>query len=328
MARTQFVDIPDELRNLAQSAHERRDRFILGVVQGHKRLPPRLQKKLIREKSLFGYLATFWRALTPEQKNVWREAAQYSGITNWQLFISDNAARIRHDLPLSEPPSDLWQVRAGHIILQGEADEILLKQEHPLDYWVTEKVPGQSWKQQLVLLKEIFSFPLTLQIRYKSDLIPTTSSLSYDPPLGDAADFSLSTYTPPNENIDFSFSSGGARARYMARIWTSYQGKDTYTDYSINFAPSADWTLETLTIQRPRGIVVGYTLFLDVLGYQGELLFDNIRATHGGTNWARDPRCDDISKEFKGVFAVVPPFWIPVTLPAGASFASVYPPAL
>lgn len=306
MARTQTIDVPDELKNLERGAIERRDRFILGVAQGHKREPSKAQKRLLKRPavvnspmegrgSLFRYLAPFWRNLTPEQKAVWSEAGAFSSLTNWQLFISDNAARIRNSLELEVPPSELWQVRTGYLNIVSPATEIILKQEHPQDYWVTQKITGTPWKYQLVNITENFSLPLELQIRYKSNLTAE---------------------------------GGGQIARYMARVWTSYQGEDIYTDYAIDFAAVADWNLQTLTISQPRGIIIGYTLYLQIEGYRGTLLFDNIRALHSGSNWARDPRCDDIAKEFTKGFALVPPFWIPVSLPTGASFSTVFPPAL
>ena len=275
-------------------------------MQGHKHLPSKNQKRLLKRKaiinspqegrgSIFKFLSPLWRALTPEQKQVWKDAGAVSGLTNWQLFVSDNSARIQNSLELGVPPSELWQVRTGYLTIFSPASEIILRQEHPLNYWISDKVPGASWKNEPVLITEQFSFPLTISIRYKSDLTST----------------------------------GGADiARYYARVWTSYQGEDIYTDYAIDFDLDTDWKFATLTIQKPRGIIVGYTLFIHIEGYTGELFFDNIRAVHGGTNWARDPRCDDISKEFSGAFALVPPFWIADSLPEGASFSSVFPPSL
>ena len=306
MAKTQTITITDELKTLEARALERRERFILGVCQGHKREPSKAQKRLLRRKaiinspmtergSLFAYLADFWRELTPAQKQVWKDAGFFSSLTNWQTYISDNAARIRNNLTLDVPPSEFWQVRAGRLLIETPSNEIILKQEHPLDYWIAQKVPGKSWKYELVRLTEIFSFPLDLEIRYKS---------------------TLSAIGPTQS------------ACFFARVWTSYQGEDILTDYVINFNSLAGWTLATLNITVPRGIIIGYTLFLEIVGYTGELLFDNIRAIHGGTNWARDPRCDDISKTFTKGFALVPPFWIPVSLPAGSSFSTEYPPAL
>lgn len=306
MAKTQSVEVPDELKNLQRKALEQSDRFVLGVMQGHKREPSKRQKRLLNRPavvnspmegrgSLFRYLAPLWRSLTPEQKEVWREAGTFSNITNWQLFISDNAARIRNSLTLSVPPSDLWQVRAGRFLIEDPATEIILKQEHPQSYWVTQKIPGAPWKYQLVNLVESFSLPLELQIRYKSDLTPV---------------------------------GGTQRARYYASVWSSYQGVDRFTDAVIDLNPSTDWVLDTVSISNVIGHVIGYTLYIEIVGYRGEVLFDNIRAIHSGSNWARDPRCDEIDKTFSKAFAVVPPFWIPVSLPEGAEFYSAFPPAL
>jgi hypothetical protein len=306
MARTQFINVPDELKNLEAAALERRDRFTLGVVQAHKRLPSKKQAKLLKRAavinspmqgrgSLFKYLAPLWGQLTTEQKNVWKEAAAISSLTNWQLFVSDNAARIRNSLSLVVPPSTLWQVRAGRLLIESPADELILKQEHPLNYYVAQKIVGQSWKRELVNLTENFSLPLEIGIRYKSNLTAV----------------------------------GGTQiARYRAEVWTSFQGQDIKNDVVINFSSSADWTLITADTTGLPGILIGYTLYLEIVGYRGELLFDNIRAIHGGTNWALDPRCDAINTVFKKAFAVVPPFWIPVSLPTGSSFQSDYPPAL
>lgn len=306
MARTVFVDVPDELKNVQRKALEQSDRFVFGTMQSHRREPSKAQKRLLKRAaivnspqegrgSLFKFLSPYWRALSTAQKTVWADAAAFSSLTNWQLFISDNAARIRNDISFPVPPSELWQVRAGQLLIEAPATEIVLKQEHPQNYFVSEKVPGASWKSEVVNVVETFSLPLDLAIRYKSDLTAE---------------------------------GGGQIARYMATVWTSYQGEDIFTDFAIDFNPSTDWTLDSLEIDGLRGIIIGYTLFLQIEGYRGELLFDNIRAVHGGTNWARDPRCDDISKTFEKGFALVPPFWIPVSLPAGASFSTQYPPAL
>lgn len=306
MARTQYVDTPDELKNQKRSAFEQRDRYLLGVTQGHKRLPSKAQKRLLKRTaivnspmegrgSLFKYLSPTWRALNTTQKNAWSDAGSASNLTNWQCFVSDNAARIRNSLPENQPPSTIWQVRAGYLKIEAPASEIILRQDHPQSYVVSQKVPGASWKNELVTITETFSLPLSLSISYKSSLTAHGSTQS---------------------------------ARYFARVWTSYQGEDIYTDFSINFTPSTDWIQGSVSTSGLRGIIIGYTLYMEILGYRGELFFDNIKATHSGQNWARDPRCDNISKTFKNAFAIVPPFWVPVSLPTGASFSSVFPPAV
>lgn len=339
MARTQTIEVADELKNLERGAIERRDRFYLGVAQGHKRLPSKATKKLLKRTavvnspmqgrgSLFKYLSPFWRALSDEQKQVWKDAALYSSINGWQLFISDNAARIRNDISFPTPPSELWQVRTGYFNIQSPASELILKQEHPQNYWATEKITGTPWKSQLVNINEVFGFPLELQFRYKSDLEAVGGGGSYSVPSGDDVNFSLIEYEVP-ESVDFQFNTvTETRARYYASVRSSYQGIDRYTDCEITINPSTDWTLGTASISNVIGHVIGYTLYIEIVGYRGTLIFDNIRANHSGSNWARDPRCDDITKQFTKGFAIVPPFWIPVSLPSGASFSTVFPPAL
>lgn len=295
MAKTQFIDIADEMTEAYRSALEQRDRFILGVVQGHKRMPSKQRRKEIQEMSLFGFLAQFWRALTPEQKDAWSSASQYSNLTNWQLFISDNAARIRHDLALAEPPSDLWQVKTGYLTIEAPADRLVIKQTHPQEYYAVRKITGASWKEELVHVTEEFSLPLEIKIRYKSAL----------------------TAEGPNQS-----------AQYIARIWSSYQGQDIYTDLVINFNPETDWTLANNTISNIKGILIGYDLYINITGYRGSLFYDNIRAIHSGVNWARDPRADYIDREFEGAFSVSPPYWLAVDVPTGANYKSIYPPSL
>ena len=302
MVKTQFIDIPDELKNVEQKAIERRDRFFLGAAQSHKREMSKKQKRIlgrlpvinspmVGRGSLFRYFSPLWKALTTTQKNVWKTAGVYSSLSGWQLFVSDNAARLQNDLTLEVPPSNLWQVRAGRILIESPATEIILKQEHPQDYWVTQKIAGRSWASELVLINETFSLPLEIQIRYKSNLSATGPTQS---------------------------------AKFYAQIWSSYQGEDIYTNIEIPFSASVDWTYATASLSVLRGIIVGYTLFIEIIGYTGELMYDNIRAIHSAQNWARDPRCDDISKTFEKQFSLVPPFWVPVSLPTGSSYVSQY----
>lgn len=295
MAKTAAVTVPDELKNLEAKALQRRDRFVIGSVQSQRRELSKRRKGEVKGQSVFKILSPIWRTLSPTEKLVWKDAGAVGGLSGWQLFLSDNAARIRFDLSLNVPPSELWQVNAGRIFIQSPADEIVLAQVHPHEFTALRKIVGKPWKKEMVQMTETITFPIDIAIRYKADLTPV----------------------------------GGTQvARYMARLWTSYQGEDVFYDYPLNFEPDTDWELLSLSIPAPRGIVVGYVLYLEISGYTGEVLFDNIRAVHGGTNWALDPRCDEVEKQFTGAFRNVLPFWISVLQPDGATFASFYPPSL
>ena len=295
MAKTETQETPDELRNLANTTMEQRDRFELGVVQGHKSEVSRGYKERLREQTLFKFLAPLWGALSPEEKLVWKTAGAVSNITGWQLFISDNAQRLRYGLTLGVPPSDIWQVRTGRILITAPANGILLKQEHPRDYWVSRKKRGQPWKQELVFVTEQFGLPLDIEIRYKTDL---------------------------------EINGGVQSARFFAKLKTSYQSRDEEYEASIDLEPSEDWTTATVSLTSARGIVIGYTIFIEIIGYRGEIFLDNGRAIHGGTNWIRDPRFDAMDKVFTKAFSVVKPFWEVVELDEGASYETVYPPSL
>lgn len=328
MARVSTQEVPDELRPLFQKSVEQRDRYILGVAQGHKRLPSDRQRKELKRSaninspqvgrgSMFKFFSPMWRALTTEEKEVWRNAGSYSGISGWQLFISDNAARARASLEFGIPPDELWQVRAGRIAITDPEGVVLLSQSHPLNYVVTQKVRRMPWKEEVVAVQENFGLPLQIQIRYKSNLTPSDASFSQF-----GSDFYGDSFYGGEGG------GGGQVARFFARVVTSYQGVDRVRDLVIDFDPSTDWELLTATLSTTYGYIISYTLFLEIRGYTGEILFDNIRAIHSGQNWARDPRCDNVSRQFTKGFAQVLPFWETLEFGPGASFASYYPPAL
>lgn len=306
MVKVSYQDIPDELERVANKSFQQRDRYIRGVVQSQPRLLPKRKKRELSRVakiaspmqsrgSMFKYLSPLWRALSSGEKKVWADAGKVSGLNGWQLFVSDSAARFKNYLDLGELPSDLWQVRTGKIKIDAPASSILIKQSHPYDYWITSKIRGKAWKSELKLLREYFSLPLTLKIRYKSNMI----SLNPD-----------------------------AFAKFYAIVLSSYQGVDRENKVEINLNLNTDWTFAEATLDKVSGYIMGYTLFLEVKNARGEILMDNLRAEHSGQNWVRDPRCDDVAKIFKKQFQIVKPFWEIEDEQAGASFLSVFPPAL
>lgn len=306
MVKVGYQNIPDELKDLSSKSFMQRDRFVTGSVQSQRSL---LSKNKRRELSrvaqinspqsgrgsMLRFLSPKWRELSDLDREKWRIASEASKLNPWQLFVSDSAARFRNYLDLGATPSPLWQVRTGRIILNPPAKKILLKQEHPLDYWITSRVRGKWWKQELKLLREYFALPLTLKIRYKSDFI-----VAGDNPF----------------------------VKYYAIVKTSYQGVDRINKIEINMSLNSDWTFAEVSLTGVVGYVIYYTLFLECNDVQGSVLVDNLRCEHSGQNWLRDPRCDDVSKIFNKQFKIVKPYWEEVEKPSGALWLSVYPPAL
>lgn len=306
MAKTQSMETPEELLPLQRKSIQQRDRFKYGVVQSQRRVLSRRQRALLTRPaitnspmkgrgSLFKKFSPMWRALLTSQKNNYKAGGVPSFLTNWQLYISDNAARLRNSLPLEVPVSELWQVRTGRIVINSPASSLVLKQEHPRNYNVTRKIRGTPWKEEVIPIQEYFFIPIQLQIRYKTNLTAV---------------------------------GGVQRARYFARIWSSYQAVKIYTDVAIDFDPSTDWQYAEVELSQIKGMIISYTLYIEIVGYRGEILFDNLRCIHSGQNWVRDPRCDNVTRTFSGGFSSVAPFWEVVEQPTGANFATVYPPAL
>jgi hypothetical protein len=306
MARVSNNLTPDEMKPLVRTTLQQGDRFRLGVVQSQRRILSRRARKLLTRPaitnspmsgrgSLFKKFSPMWRALTTSQKNVYRDAGAVSGLTNWQLYISDNAIRLRTSQPLEVPPVTTWQVRTGYFSINSPSEHVLITQEHKLDYLITRKMKGMPWKEELATIREFLGLPLTLGIRYKSNLIAEGST---------------------------------QRVRYFADIWYSYQGVDLIKTLEINIDPVADWDYHTVTLSSIRGIIIGYTLKIEIFGYTGTLLFDNLRAIHGGQNWVRDPRCDNVTRIFQKQFSDVLPYWKQEILPSDVEFATVFPPAL
>lgn len=295
MAKTQTIEIFPALENDYDRAIQRRDRYILGAVQGQKRPMSRRKRRAFARQTLFEFLAPLWNALTTEEKTTWNNAGVVTQNSGWQLFVSDNAQRLKNDLPLEVPPHMLWQVRTGHIVINSPGDGILLRQQHPLDYWEVVPIRGKRWKSELIQIKEDFSLPLQIGIRVKTNLTATGSE---------------------------------QRARFYAHVVTSYQGKNRDYFLSLDFDPVADWTFLEDSLSGVIGYFVRYDVYIDIFGYTGTCTFDNLIISHSGTNWARDKKCNFVQRTFSGAWSVTFPYWEKIYFPAGVSLDTVYPPAL
>ena len=276
MAKTQTLTIPPGQEFLHRQSIEERDRFILGVVQAHKRITPLREKQRLRSQSIFSLLSPFWRALSDSEKASWSTSGATSGLNNWQAFISENAGARRTGQTLPVDPSNFHTGNVGLIASVLNVCHFSAVQFHPQKYLVARPIPGRTWKSELTTITEPFSFPLTLRIRY----IFSVQSTGTD-----------------------------AVARYFARVTTSYQGEDIVRDYPITLIPGSAWREVTLTITGQLGFFVGYELHLEMINHAAFLYFDNIEATHSGTNWARDPKCNQVDRKFTKAFSLVSPYW-------------------
>ena len=158
-------------------------------------------------------------------------------------------------------------------------------------------------------VEEDFAIPIELSICYKSDLVSTGE---------------------------------GSFAYFYASVRHLYQGENLNHDLVIDIPLSADWEKQTITLYQDHyygirgygmmsygqeflGQAISYNLYLHLYKVTGTLLFDNVKATHSGSNWARDTYCKKIEQDFTRQFYQVPKNWGVITMPNGAGYLSIYP---
>ena len=277
MAKIQNINVPPGQEELACRSFTLGDRYTFGSARSHQSELSDERKTELREQSLFYRLAQYWRLVTEPQKAAWAENSAFSALTNWQAFISENAGRLRKGFSVTLDPPPLHTGNVGRVLSLDDSSHFLVTQLHPKEYSALRRIPACPWRSRVVTITENFSFPLTLRIRYL---------------------------------LDVETSGDNPGARYSARVTTSYQGEDIVRVYSINLVPGTEWREVTLTITGQPGYFVSYDLEIEMLNYTANLYFDNVEANHSGMNWARDRKCNDVSRDFVRGFSQVLPYWI------------------
>ncbi|HPT40556.1 MAG TPA: hypothetical protein PLQ44_03070 [Candidatus Paceibacterota bacterium] len=292
MAKVSYLTIPTGTEDNYWKALTPGSRFLYSRVRRADSLLSRYRKKGVSQKSLLPQISELWAGLTSEQKSAWSLAGAECNLNGWQLFVQDNCIRIANEIPGIATPSIFHQGMVGKIVVGGSAQEIKIAQYHPNSYYVQKKVAGKYNMYYPFLISEGFGLPLKISLNFKSNL----------------------------ESVG-----AGSYAKFYAKIWNSYQGKDDEYCLEIPLDFSTDWKKLEATLTTLRGTIIGYNLYFELFNLQGELLFDNIVADHNLTNWARDPFCKNIDITFTKAFFQIPKNWVAVTLPDGAEFDSVYP---
>ncbi len=291
MAKVSHVLIPAGLEESFGKCLKSPDRFVHSRVCRFKKFVSRKQKKQLLEQSLFTALAVYWKEMTNEEKSAWKDAGDVIGLTNWQNFIHDIAARWAHGVAGIGTPKTSHQGRVGCLKIEAPDDYLKIKQLHPRHYFVRRRIPGK-WTYEPVAVDELFELPLTISLSFNSDL----EACGPDPSV-----------------------------RYFARVWHSYQGVDKETDLCLNMpAQSSGWQNMSETLTSVIGQVISYTLYIEIKDLRGVLYFDNIKAEHSLHNWARDPRCNEIDRVFPLSWHQIPKRWVAVEVGPNSSYSSTY----
>lgn len=292
MAQIGYLDVPPELvellKNLISPTSNRRT----GSVRKAGYLPSKAQVVKLTTRSLLPQISEFWDSLSNSQKNQWKIAGAATGQNGWNLFVQDTAYRLKYGIAGLATPSPLHQYKVGRIEIVSPADRVLLAQFHPPLYYVSKKVRGDTTLREDVAVTERLTLPLQISLSYRSSL--STTKLNY-------------------------------KARFYAKVYSSYQGRTIENEIGFDFNLAAGWTRETVTLSEVIGTVRSYDLWIDLDGVRGWLEWDNVSAIHDGTNFARDKRCNDVNNELTKVNYQIEKSWEEQILPSGAAFDSVYP---
>ena len=268
------------------------DRFGYGTISTKSAPPSRAKIKGLTQKSLLPQVAALWNALTDSEKLAWATAGAEVPMTAYRLFVQNTCARIEYGLTGPGTPSTLHQYKVGHINISSPATLASIIQLHPLSYYIQKRVVGTKSQYEPVNIIENFVLPLTISLNYKSNLTAVGGSPS---------------------------------AKFYARIWYSYQGVDSYYNLEIPLTLVSDYFFATATVSFIRGQIIAYDLYFTLQDVRGDLYFDNIKATHSGQNWARDPNCNDINQKFTKIWYQIPKSWAVAEMPDGANYSSIFP---
>jgi hypothetical protein len=313
MAKVQYILIPEGWEEDYFKTIKVSDRFVYPRVVKTTRFISRKKKLQLGGISIFRTLKSPWKDFTDEEKAVWKAVAANLGLSSWQLFIHDTAARWKYGYPWYSDIVGTHQGNIGWLQIDSPADEIKITQLHPKFYWIEKKVTGFKTTYQPVKVTEDFALPLRIQLSYWSDLI----SVAED-----------------------SF------AKFYAEVWHSYQGFDYKTELAINLdlklpasyygeeyfglsqfgceSESSGWQTAEVTLTNVIGQLIHYDIFFHLKGLTGRVYFDNVIAEHSAQNWARDSRCNDIAKTFPRKWFLIPERWAGVTVPEKAFFESTF----
>jgi len=291
MSKVSYVNIPSGLEQTYKKGLQPGDRFTFSRIRVKDLFLSRSRVKGITERSLLKELAPIWLAFSDSEKNAWSTAGSYCGLTGYKCFVHDTSARRKAGLTGFSSPNIFYQANCGRILIESPSTGLQIEQAHPLNYYISKKVAGTRSQYSPLLITEPFTLPLQIKISYKTVLTALT---------------------------------GEAKARFYAIIYSSYQGMTLETPVSIDFGMNDDWQIKTASISHVKGLVRGYSVFIEVEQARGNLYFDNVELYHGSENWARDPFCNNITQNFTHAFFQVAKHWVATNPNDGADFGSFY----
>jgi len=249
------------------------------------------KKKSLALRSFLPLLAETWAGLSQAQKDVWTACGVYTALNGWRTFVAEESVRLKLGLAIPNTPSIYHNAWFGHLHIGGSATQLKIAQEHPAGYYVSQKVTGKKGLYAPVFITEKITIPFQIGISYRCDLTPTGAT---------------------------------QYIKYYAIVQSSYQGVDRENVIEINLINDGAWHIATATLSATLGYIIGYTLYMHIFGYTGDVYFDQVKAIHGAVNYARDKNCYDINVTFTHQYYQIPKNWVAIEMPVGALYDSDY----
>jgi len=292
MAKVSYLQLEPEQEELYFRWLKPGDRFTFSRIVRKKMFFSRRSKKGFTQKSLLPQITELWNGFSDEIRQAWNDAAAYSNMAGFRLFVQDQSRRIINEIEGTATPSNYHQCFVGVVQIDAPASAAKIIQIHPGTYWVLRKVSGTKSQFEPKRVQEFFGLPFTIGISFKSDLEAAGDNPS---------------------------------CKFYAVVNSSYQGAGRDNIASVTIPLQSDWDSDTAILNSLNGYFVSYNLFIELVDVRGQLLFDNIISNHNAQNYARDPQCNNVATTFTRAFFQIPKHWAPVDLPDGANYATIYP---
>ncbi len=292
MAQTGALVVPPELLELFQKLISTTSNRRTGAIRKHGYLQSKKKVLELTTRSLLPQITAQKATLDESEVLAWKAAAAAGRQNWWNLFVQDTAYRLKYGISGLATPSPLHQYKVGRIEIAAPADRVLLTQYHPVKYYISKKMPGNTSLREDVAVVEKLALPLEIGLSFRTNLTALT---------------------------------GDPKVRFYAIIYSSYQGRTIETEVGFDIPLTSVWTRETAIISEVVGIARSYDLFIELDNVRGVFEWDNVLSYHTGTNYARDFRCTDVNNEPTIVNYQIEASWEELYLPTGAAFSSVYP---
>jgi len=210
-------------------------------------------------------ISLLWSGLSSAQRTAWDVAASYSNLTGYQLFVKDTSYRINNNLAGLGTPNNNHQFKVLEWESAPGSEEFYLRQDHESEYTILVKNIGQKNAYTPVVITEVGTGVFSLEFDYFSDL-----DWTYEPDF-----FGVYIYFSGTKNGSPSSDS----------FWFDLEPQTDWTRFSEEFTPDLDE-------------YDFYYVEFDAYPLNGLFRADNFNFYHDGQNWAFDPKCDNIDKEY------------------------------